>query len=479
MDLAKGWVAPAAMIVAAVTAARIVALWFNQTDLYVDESQYWLWGQQLDFGYFSKPPLIGWVIRAVTDLAGSDATFWVRAPAAVFHAATALILGALAARQFDVRAAIWVATAYVTLPFVALGSLLISTDTIMAPFYAAALLFYFRAIETRGVRVAAMSGLCIGLAFLAKYAAAYFLLGAALAAIVAPGARLTARQTGTMLAVFAMTIVPNVVWNLTHEFATVEHTMDNIGWLRGGSGTAGLNLSGLAEFALAQFAVFGPILFGALVWGWLRGGMPQRRALMAFSLPVLLIVCIQALLSRAYANWAVATYFAGLLIAVPLLLSRARWLLWVSVAVNGVICLVLPVLTILAPWPLQNGKPLLARYLGQAELSQQIIAAAQAAGVGTIVTADRAVLADLYYTGRDTGLSIRTPMPKGRPGSYYEQTFPLGPADGPVLYVAEVAPTCGAAPLAAFAPLDTARGAYAGRDLHLYLVLPDCLDALR
>lgn len=477
--MAEGWFAPAAMAVAAVTAVRIVALWFNQTDLYVDESQYWLWGQNLDFGYYSKPPLIGWVIRAVTDVAGSDAAFWVRLPTSLFHAATALILGALAAWHFGRAAAIWVATAYVTLPFVALGSLLISTDTIMAPFYAAALLFHFRAVETRRAGAAAMAGLCIGLAFLAKYAAAYFLVGAALAAIFAPDARLTARQTVTMLAVFALTIAPNVAWNLTHDLATVAHTMDNVGWVRGGSGAAGLNPSGLAEFVLAQFAVFGPILFGALVWGWLRGGMPQRRVLTAFSLPVLLIVCTQALLSRAYANWAVATYFAGLLIAVPLLLSRARWLLWASVAVNGAICLLLPLLTILAPWPLQNGKPLLARYLGQADLSRQIIAAAQATGIATVVAADRAVLADLFYTGRDSGLSIRTPMPKGRPGSYYEQTFPLRPGADPVLFVAEVAPTCGAAALPALAPLDTARGAYAGRDLQLYLVLPDCLDALR
>lgn len=477
--MAEAWYAPAARVVAVVTAFRIVALWFNQTDLYVDESQYWLWGQQLDFGYFSKPPLIGWVIRAVTDLAGNDAAFWVRLPASLFHAATALILGALAARHFGRVAAIWVATSYVTLPFVALGSLLISTDTIMAPFYAAALLFHFRAVETHRAGAAAMAGLCIGLAFLAKYAAAYFLLGAALAAIVAPEARLTARQTVAMLAVFALTIAPNVAWNLTHDLATVAHTMDNIGWVRGGTGAAGPNLSGLAEFALAQFAVFGPILFGTLIWGWLRGGMPQRRALTAFSLPVLLIVCIQALLSRAYANWAVATYFAGLLIVVPLLLSRALWMLRASVAVNVAICLLLPILTLLAPWPLLNGKPLLARYLGQADLSRQIIAAAEAAGVSTVVAADRAVLADLFYTGRDSGLSIRTPVPKGRPGSYYAQTFPLGSAEGPVLYVTEVAPICGAAPLPAFASLDTGRGAYAGRDLQLYLVSPGCLDALQ
>jgi 4-amino-4-deoxy-L-arabinose transferase-like glycosyltransferase len=477
--LAKGWFAPAALIVAAVTLARIVALWFNRTDLFVDESQYWLWGQYPDFGYYSKPPLIGWVIRAVTEIAGSDAPFWVRLPGAWLHAATALILGALAARMFGRVTAIWVAASYVTLPFVALGSLLISTDTIMAPFYAAALLFYFRAAETRGAGAAALAGLCIGLAFLAKYAAAYFLLGAGLAAIFAPEARLSARQTVAMLVVFALTITPNVVWNLTHDFATVEHTMDNVGWVRGGAAFAGVNLAGMAAFFLGQFAVLGPVLFAALLWGWARGGIVQRRALTALSLPVLLIVCIQALLSRAYANWAIATYFAGLLIAVPFLVSRARWALWASLAVNGAIAVLLPLLTILAPWPEHRGKPLLARYLGQASLSRQILDMATAAGVKTVVASDRALLADLFYTGRDAGIAIRAPMPRGAPGNYYEQNFPVSAADGPALYIGDAAPVCGTQPLQPLAPLATGEGAYAGRSLSGFVVPEGCLDALR
>jgi 4-amino-4-deoxy-L-arabinose transferase-like glycosyltransferase len=142
------WFARTLILVAAVTAARLILLAFNRTDLFVDESQYWLWGQNLDFGYYSKPPLIGWVIRAVTDLAGSDSPFWVRAPGAILHAATALILAALASRLFGPRAAFWTGISYVTVPFATVGSLLMSTDTIMAPCYAAALYFWFALSET-------------------------------------------------------------------------------------------------------------------------------------------------------------------------------------------------------------------------------------------------------------------------------------------------------------------------------------------
>ena len=55
-------------IILTITLWRIVLLRFDTTDLFVDEAQYWLWSQHLDFGYYSKPPMIAWVIRAATAL---------------------------------------------------------------------------------------------------------------------------------------------------------------------------------------------------------------------------------------------------------------------------------------------------------------------------------------------------------------------------------------------------------------------------
>ena len=38
--------------------------------LYVDEAQYWTWAQQLDWGYFSKPPGVAALIALSTALFG-------------------------------------------------------------------------------------------------------------------------------------------------------------------------------------------------------------------------------------------------------------------------------------------------------------------------------------------------------------------------------------------------------------------------
>jgi hypothetical protein len=44
-----------AIALAGLLALRIVGLWFNQTDLFFDEAQYWSWGKEPAFGYYSKP----------------------------------------------------------------------------------------------------------------------------------------------------------------------------------------------------------------------------------------------------------------------------------------------------------------------------------------------------------------------------------------------------------------------------------------
>lgn len=471
----QGWLRPALTVVAAITLARLVLLWFNRTDLFVDESQYWLWSRDFAFGYYSKPPLIAWVIGAVTGIVGRESPFWIRAPGALFHAATALILAALAARMAGARIAVWVAATYATLPMVALSSLLISTDTIMAPFFAAALLWHARLVETRHPVFALLAGAAAGMAFLAKYAAVYFLLGAGLGALLIPALRIGWRNGALLLAAFAAVVAPNLIWNLMHGLSTLAHTADNVGWVREDRPLAGIDpLSGLT-FLLQQAAVFGPLTFAALVWAVLRPG--GRGALLVFSVPALAAVTAQAVLSRAYANWAASAYFAGTVAAVQVLAAR-RWLLVLSLVINGAISLALPVLTLMPRLALGEGEvPLLARHIGRVDLSKQILSAAEVAQV-PVVADRRDVLADLFYVGRQAEVAIYAVPPRGRPMNHYEQVHPL-PAGvtGLVLLVTEVPPLCDGAAVAPRVTFDTAGGAYRKVALAGYIVPAGCLHA--
>src|SRR5260221_14037730 len=98
----------ALVAVIAITAARLVLLAVQSADLYPDEAQYWFWAQHPALGYYSKPPLVAWVIALTTGLFG-DSEFAIRVAAPLLHAAAAFFIYAIGARLYDRRTGVWAA----------------------------------------------------------------------------------------------------------------------------------------------------------------------------------------------------------------------------------------------------------------------------------------------------------------------------------------------------------------------------------
>lgn len=465
----RGWAAPALLVVGVVTALRVAALWLSPTDLFVDEAQYWLWAQDPAFGYFSKPPLIAWIIGLST--LGSDAPFWVRLPAPLLHAATALILGRGAATLWGAAAGAWTAAAWVTLPMAAVGSFMISTDTVMAPFLALALFAWLGVLRGGGRAAALAAGACLGLAALGKYAALYYALAAAVAAL-RPAFRPRLGEAFVALLALVAVLAPNLAWNALNGLATVQHTLDNANWVRDPGARAALHPLGWIGFLAEQFAVFGPGMAAGLVWLGLtlRRQEERVRLLAAFAVGIVLLVSVQALVSRAYANWAAAAYVAGTLAVIAALPGGWRA---AAVAVNAAMSLLV---TLAVAWPDRLPPRLgdaMTRYEGRAAMSRAILAAAEAHGLGTVVATDRDILADLFHTGRDSGIAIRALGGPGRPEHHYALAFPFRPGSAPVLFATQPGepPACaGALPLA---PL-RGEGYWRDRPRVLWVVPGDC-----
>ena len=50
------------LLLALTTVFRLAYLLSVPLDLAGDEAYYWDWSRQLDWGYFSKPPMVAWII---------------------------------------------------------------------------------------------------------------------------------------------------------------------------------------------------------------------------------------------------------------------------------------------------------------------------------------------------------------------------------------------------------------------------------
>jgi len=311
--------AMAAWAIAAITLARLLWLAFQTAGLYPDEAQYWFWSRHLALGYYSKPPLVAWLIALTTSLFGNG-EFAVRLSAPLLHAAASGFVYAIAARLYSSRIGYWSALAYSTLPGVSLSAFLISTDAVLLPCWAAALYGFIRARETGARRWWIATGAAVGLGLLAKYAMAYWLLSAFGFVLLRPSERRHFGGLCIALAVAALFYLPNLWWNWSHGFATYLHTRDNAE-LRG----ALFHPDALLDFLISQLGVFGPLYFVAMLALFVsptRFGGPPARLLTAFAWPALAIVTVVALLSRAQANWAAPAYVSAVILVVEAALSR-------------------------------------------------------------------------------------------------------------------------------------------------------------
>lgn len=417
--------------VAVVTLYRVAMLPLARADLYTDDSQYWLWSRHLDWGYYSKPPLIAWIVHLSTALGGSDDPFWIRLPFPLIHAVTAVLVALIARRLYGARIGGIAGFAYVGLPAVAVASFSLSTDTPMLCCFALALLAYLHLTEKSSVGWAVTLGAAIGVGMLAKYAMIYFPISAALAAILLPSARIAWRDV-LIAAVPALVILaPNVAWNAGNGFATLHHTADNTRLEQG----AALEPLELIDFWAGQFLIPGPIFFAAYLIG-LRGVRRDRRTafLALMSLPTLAIVSVQALLAGAQTNWAAAGHLAALVLGVAVVAPHRRWLM-AALAINLAITAGLPVAAAFADRWKFGDTLVLARYTGRADLSRHAAEVARANGLDTLVSDSRAILADFFYTLRDSGLALYAAPVDGFPPNHYVQKYPLPPGPGDVLLI--------------------------------------------
>ena len=436
------WTAILLGALALLLVVRLVALQLNVTDLFFDEAQYWAWSEDPAFGYYSKPPLIAWIIRAATEACGVGEAC-VRLPSPFLHTFTALAVFALARALYDVRTGALSGLAFATLPGVSLSAGLISTDVPLLLCWALALIGFASLSATRKVWPALLLGVAFGVGLNAKYAMAWFVVCAAVYLFFTPQRRALLKDYRLYLALGlgVLLIVPNLAWNWAHAFATFSHTAANANW----SGSL-VHPGKALEFFGSQFGVFGPVLFGAflvIAWRAWKTGLPvPDRLLLSFSLPLIAVIIVQALLSRAHANWAAPAYVAATVLVIATMVRDRAWgWLMGSFAVNVAVLALIAIGTTTAgrlALPVKTDP--FARTLGWQELAAataEELAKAKAAGrpFAAVLTDDRAVTSELLYYMRDEPTPVLA-WREGAPHDHFELTRPFTAATGgPVLLV--------------------------------------------
>jgi undecaprenyl-diphosphatase len=312
------------LVLAVLSGLRIAYLAFGGLDLSPDEAHYWEWSRRLDLAYYSKGPLIAYLIRLLTVVFGPSA-LGIRLGAVALAVAGSLLTYRLGRRAFgDPRAGLLAVVGLQVTPLFWAGSLLMTIDPPFLVAWVAALLCLYRALVDGESRAWLWAGVAVGLGLLAKYTMLFVLPGLAFYFWRAPAARQWLRRSAPYRAgvVAGALLLPVLAWNARHGWVSARHVATQ------GRGP-GFNWTYPVEFVGSQILVLTPLVAGILGWALWYGvreglgrGREPYRFLIAFAAPVVGFYLLLSLQGKVQANWAAAAYPTLALVAAGALLER-------------------------------------------------------------------------------------------------------------------------------------------------------------
>ena len=405
--------------------------------LHFDEAQYWVWSSRLEWGYYSKPPVIALIYRAISHLFGDEAWI-VRSASGFVYGLTAVVVGLIARDSFGSRSAIPSALIFATIPGIAVSAGFLTTDAPLVLCWSVALWALQRACSRNGhLGYWCLLGIATGIGLMSKYTMGAIALSTLGWLVASPERRVHLYRSGPWCAmvIAALLFSPNLFWNAQHGFPTLGHTQEISQLDR-----AGLHPLRLIEFALGQWVVGGPLLitFGLLclfgAFGNFRVSAPPATEFgqsdadavslhQWFAFPLLLIACAEATLSRAQPNCALPTYVSLTILLVTAILRQRGWR-----TLAGAFALNIAILACFVHWPIlrdaigrQAGArgDLFARFYGWPEFAHRLQDKLDPGML--LINDERASLALLAYELRLPMNRIASWNPEGRRADHWSR----------------------------------------------------------
>ncbi len=290
---------------------------FGHWPLTPDEAHYWEWSRQLDWSYYSKGPLVAYLIALSTAVGGHTA-FWVRLPALVLGLLTATLGWLLARKAFGEPAAALALVFLSVMPLYAAGALLMTIDAPFVCCWALAWWCLSRVAPERGEWAWYGAGVALGLGLLSKYTMILIVpcVGVWLAGSSLLRRWLWRREPYDGLVIGLLIFSPVLIWNARHGWVSIRHVFGQA-W-----SAASWSPMSAPEFAGGQIAVVSPLLFmfclAGLAWCHGQGRRTDRdlaRLFVCASVPVLAAFGGWSLVRKVQANWPAPAYFTAAIAA--------------------------------------------------------------------------------------------------------------------------------------------------------------------
>ena len=320
---------------------RLLYIWLAPFDLAPDEAYYWDWSRNLDLGYYSKPPLVAWVIALCTAIGGNH-PFFVRLGTVLFSLGSGIVIYLLGRGLFNNRVGFWAFALANATPGSAVGSVIMSIDPPLLFFWGLTVYLLYQALFEQKTTRWYLAGVTLGLGLLSKYTMIAVIPSLFLFLFSSAQLRHWVRSKEPYLcaSIGLAFLLPNLYWIYSKHWITFVHTAGLVE-------NKGPNLLTFIWFFGPQVGILSPPTFLLVLYGFWQGGrlgicQQDDRYLYLFwtSVPLLGFFTIMSLFSVCYVNWAAPAYFSAVVLAVAVVLEQSwraktkRWILATTLAVG-------------------------------------------------------------------------------------------------------------------------------------------------
>ncbi|MFZ3123313.1 MAG: glycosyltransferase family 39 protein [Thermodesulfovibrionales bacterium] len=345
---------------------RIYYITYGVIDLSPDEAHYWEWSRRLDLSYYSKGPMIAYLIAFGTAIFG-DNVFGIRIMAVLFSALSSIFMYLLGKRLFDERTGVAAAVLMQIIPLYSAYGVLFTIDSPFIFFWVLSLYLFYRAVEQQdriqdtGYRMQdkknrascimhcasplwywLLLGISIGFGLLTKYTMAFFYICALLFLLASKQRRriLLTKEPYISLALSLIIFSPVIIWNAAHDWVTLKHTAGQAHISGQWSVVSDQWLKNFSEFLGSQIGIITPIIFGMMFYAVFKLKTQNSKLktdfLFWFSIPIIVFFLLKSFHGKVQANWALPAYAAGFIAFSAVFISRwesiKKWTRWTVIA---------------------------------------------------------------------------------------------------------------------------------------------------
>ncbi len=338
------------LVLFGVIVLRIGFLFVNDLALLGDESYYWEWSRRPDWCYFSKPPMVAWLIAIFTNWLGHSVAI-LRLPAVILGTVCIWFFYATAKSIYGKTSAAFAVLLMLATPDNVLSNLIMTIDAPLTCFWMISVYCLHKAIFAQRLSYWFLAGLATALALLSKQVAALMPLMLLLFILLEKQRyHWLRREFLIYLLPVVISAIPICIWNQQHNWVMFGHSKEHFTTQLASSYSA--VFKNFFSLLFYQLILISPVIFVIAVICSIKMLVnlcrlsAEQQFLVVMGPLLLLGVLLLSLIQKVQGNWPMPFYLTTLILLSGLW-RQVKWQMYLEMAVK--VGLVMVAITYLLP----------------------------------------------------------------------------------------------------------------------------------